>query len=378
MRLDIPFSKPLISSRALAYMQESLAAGQFSGDGPFTRRCCDWLKARLGSPSLLTHSCTAALEMAALLCDAGPGDEVIMPSFTFTSTANAFVLRGATPVFVDIRPDTLNLDERLLAQALTPRTRAIVPVHYAGVACEMDAISDFAAVHDLVVVEDAAQAHLSSYKGRPLGTLGALGCFSYHISKNIVSGEGGALLINDERYLERAHVLREKGTNRTAFLNRKVDKYQWVDLGSSYLPSDILAALLLSQFEEADAITARRIAVWNRYQDAFAAAERAERLTRPNPPQYAAPNGHIYYILLPTPEIARNIRAKLALAGIPALTHYVPLHSSPAGRKFGRAGTAMTVTENVAEVLVRLPIHADLTDDQTDWICGLIYQQLMS
>jgi dTDP-4-amino-4,6-dideoxygalactose transaminase len=374
--VPIEFSQPRIDAKALSYLRESLESRELSGDGPFTRRCHSWLGRELGSPALLTHSCTAALEMAALLADLVPGDEVILPSYTFSSTANAFVLRGAIPVFVDIRSDTLNLDETLLEQALSERTKVVVPVHYAGVACEMDAILTFAKKHGLLVVEDAAQAHLSHYKGRPLGTLGTFGCFSFHVSKNLVSGEGGALVVNASQFLERAHILREKGTNRTAFLDHKVDKYEWIDLGSSFLPSDLLAALLLSQFEDAAAITARRRAIWERYQELFGAAERDGALTRPRLPAHATTNGHIYYVLLPTSTLARRVREHLAAAGIPTHTHYVPLHSAPAGRRFGRTATAMTVTERVAETLVRLPIHAALTDADVDRIGEVTYEAL--
>jgi dTDP-4-amino-4,6-dideoxygalactose transaminase len=372
----IEFSRPLIGDKALSYLHESLVGSDFSGDGSFTRRCHEWLKRELGSPALLTHSCTAALEMAALLSGVGPGDEVILPSFTFSSTANAFVLRGATPVFIDIRPDTLNLDENLLDVARTSRTRAIVPVHYAGVGCEMDTIRTFARAYNLIVIEDAAQAQLSTYRGAPLGTLGALGCFSFHLSKNVVSGEGGALIINDEAFLERAHIVREKGTNRTAFLNRKVDKYEWIDVGSSFLPSDLLAALLYSQLEDAAAITARRISIWNRYHKDFESAEKDGRVMRPRPPAHTPPNGHIYYILLPAADVAQGLRRHLAEAGVPAHNHYVPLHSAPAGRRFGRTATEMKVTDRVASTILRLPIHAGLSDSDVDRIGSIVHDAL--
>lgn len=376
--MAIEFSRPLIGEKALTYLRESLAGSEFSGDGPFTRRCHEWLERELGVPTLLTHSCTAALEMAALLSGVGPDDEVILPSFTFSSTANAFVLRGATPVFVDIRPDTLNLDENLLDAARTSRTRAIVPVHYAGVGCEMDAVLSFARTHGLLVIEDAAQAYLSTYRGVTLGTLGTLGCFSFHLSKNVVSGEGGALIINDDSLLERAYILREKGTNRTAFLNRKVDKYEWIDVGSSFLPSDLIAAILYSQLQDAAAITARRVRIWHRYHENFAAAEKDGRLMRPRPPKHAPPNGHIYYILLPTTEIAQGLRRRLTEAGVPALDHYVPLHSAPAGRRFGRTATEMPVTERIARTILRLPIHAGLSDGQVDRVGSIVHAALAS
>lgn len=314
--------------------------------------------------------------MSALLAEIGAGSEVILPSYTFPSTANAFVLRGATPVFVDIRADTLNLDETLLDQALTPRTKAIVAVHYAGVGCEMDAILKFAGAHGLMVLEDAAQAHLSRYKGKSLGTFGALGCLSFHESKNLISGEGGALIINDESLLERACILREKGTNRTAFFNGQVPKYEWLDFGSSYLPGDLIAALLLAQLEDAEAITARRVAIWKRYQDGFAAAERDGLLLRPHPPVDAPPNGHIYYILLPTADAARLTQTQLEAAGVESHTHYVPLHSAPAGRRFGRAATPMPVTERVAQTLLRLPLHAELRDAEADQVIAAVYEAL--
>jgi len=363
-----PFSRPTIDDKAWQYLRESLDSGDLAGDGPFTRRCHAWLEAHLGAPALLTHSCTAALEMSALLAEVGPGDEVIMPSYTFVSTAIAFVMRGATPVFVDIRQDTLNLDEHLIGQALTERTRAIVPVHYASVACEMDTILEIAKAKNLLVIEDAAQAHRAEYKGRLLGTFGALGCFSFHVSKNVVSGEGGALIINDKRFLERAHIIREKGTNRTAFLNRKVDKYEWLDLGSSYLPSDLLAALLLAQLEAGSTITARRLAVWRRYHEVFAAAETAGLLRRPIVPSDCAINGHIYYVLLPDAAAAEKFRRTLLQAGIMALTHYVPLHSAPGGKRFGRTATPMPVTDRAAATLVRLPIDAEMTPEDAERI----------
>ncbi len=311
--------------------------------------------------------------MSALLAEIGPDSEVILPSYTFPSTANAFVLRGATPVFVDVRADTLNLDETLLDQALSPRTKAIVAVHYAGAGCEMNAILSFAEAHSLIVIEDAAQAHLSRYKAKPLGTFGALGCLSFHESKNLVSGEGGALIINDQHLLERAHILREKGTNRTAYFNGKVGKYEWLDFGSSYLPGEMSAALLLAQLEDADAITARRVAIWKHYQDGFAAAERDGLLGRPHPAADAPPNGHIYYILLPTPDAARKTHRYLEAAGVECHTHYVPLHSAPAGRRFGRTATPMPVTDRVAQTLLRLPLHAELQDEEVDQVIAAVY-----
>lgn len=362
----IKFSQPDIDDKALEYVRRSLGSGELSGDGPFSKKCADWLFGVLGKQALLTHSATAALDMAAILADVGPGDEVIMPSFTFSSTANAVVLRGAMPVFVDIRPDTLNLDEALLEGARSERTKAVIPVHYAGVACEMDAIDSFARAHNLMVIEDAAQAYLASYRDRPLGTLGALSCLSFHVTKNVVSGEGGALLVNDSRLLERAHIIREKGTNRRQFINKEVQKYEWLDLGSSYLLSDVLAALLLSQLEKSAEITARRLEIWQRYHMALADAERKGLLRRPAPPPYAKHNAHIYWVEMASADIASKVRERMAQAKIPCPHHYIPLHSAPAGRKFGRTGSAMTVTDRVTFAMARLPLHSRMTNDDVD------------
>lgn len=354
---SIPFNKPYMTGRELEYIAQAHATGHLSGDGAFTRRCHTWLEQRTGAnKALLTHSCTAALEMAALLLDLAPGDEVILPSFTFVSTANAFVLRGAVPAFVDIRPDTLNLDETLIEAAITPRTKAICVVHYAGVGCEMDAIMAIAERHGLAVIEDAAQGILSTYKGRPLGSIGQLAALSFHETKNVISGEGGALLINDERCVERAEILREKGTNRSKFFRGQVDKYTWVDVGSSYLPSEILAAFLAAQLEHADEITERRLAIWNTYHEAFADLETQARLRRPIVPSHCTHNAHMYYLLLPDLVARTAFIDHLKRAGIGAVFHYIPLHSSPAGRRYGRAATPMTVTDNVSERLVRLPL----------------------
>jgi dTDP-4-amino-4,6-dideoxygalactose transaminase len=359
----IKFNKPFLTGRELQLIQEAAAEGHLSGDGRFTRQCHAWLEARTGcAKALLTHSCTAALEMAALLLDLEPGDEVIMPSFTFVSTANAFVLRGAVPVFVDIRPDTLNLDEALIEAAITPRTRAICVVHYAGVACEMDPILDIAARHGLAVVEDAAQGVLSSYKGRPLGSIGALGALSFHETKNVISGEGGALLVNDPALVERAEIIREKGTNRSKFFRGQVDKYTWVDVGSSYLPSEILAAFLSAQLDEADAISQRRIDLWNRYHAWAAKHEAAGRLRRPVVPDHCVHNAHMYYLLLRDLEDRTAFIARLKQAGVGAVFHYVPLHSSPAGMRYGRAAGALPVTDSTTDRLVRMPLWVGLED----------------
>jgi dTDP-4-amino-4,6-dideoxygalactose transaminase len=362
-RDGIPFNRPYMTGRELEYIAEAHAKGHLSGDGLFTKRCHAWLEQTTGTRrALLTHSCTAALEMSALLLDLEHGDEVIMPSITFVSTANAFVLRGAVPVFVDIRPDTLNLDEALIEAAITPRTRAICVVHYAGVACEMDPILDIAARHGLAVVEDAAQGVLSSYKGRPLGSIGALGALSFHETKNVISGEGGALLVNDPALVERAEIIREKGTNRSKFFRGQVDKYTWVDVGSSYLPSEILAAFLSAQLDEADAISQRRIDLWNRYHAWAAKHEAAGRLRRPVVPDHCVHNAHMYYLLLRDLEDRTAFIARLKQAGVGAVFHYVPLHSSPAGMRYGRAAGALPVTDSTTDRLVRMPLWVGLED----------------
>jgi dTDP-4-amino-4,6-dideoxygalactose transaminase len=346
-----------MTGRELDYIAEAHANGHLSGDGLFTKRCHAWLERTTGAErALLTHSCTAALEMAALLLDLEAGDEVIMPSFTFVSTANAFALRGAAPVFVDIRPDTLNIDENLIEAAITAQTRAICVVHYAGVGCEMDAIAAIAARHGITVVEDAAQGILASYRGRPLGAIGALGALSFHETKNIIAGEGGALLVNDARFVERAEVIREKGTNRAQFFRGQVDKYTWVDVGSSYLPSEILAAFLAAQIEEAHEITARRLALWNRYHEAFAALEARGRLRRPVVPAHCTHNAHMYYLVLDDLDVRTRFIAALRAKDIHPVFHYVPLHSAPAGRKYGRASGDLAVTDRTSERLVRLPL----------------------
>jgi dTDP-4-amino-4,6-dideoxygalactose transaminase len=370
--MPTPFNRPAVTGRELSYVAEAIAAGHLSGDGAFTRRCHAWLQERTGAAkALLTHSCTGALEMAAILAGVGPGDEVIMPSYTFVSTANAFVLRGATPVFVDVRPDTLNLDERLVAEAVTGRTRAIVPVHYAGVACEMDPIVALAAERGLLVVEDAAQGVGSTYRGRPLGAIGDLGALSFHETKNVISGEGGALLARDERFAARAEVIREKGTNRSAFFRGAVDKYTWVDIGSSYLPSEIIAAFLWAQFEAADDLTGRRMAVWERYHAAFADLEAAGAARRPVVPAHCTHNAHMYYLLLPDLETRQRLIAELKAAGIGAVFHYVPLHSAPAGERFGRTHGDLPNTQRASDCLVRLPLWAGV-EPQVDAIVDAV------
>jgi dTDP-4-amino-4,6-dideoxygalactose transaminase len=370
IKMQIPFNKPFMTGKELEYIAQAHTNLQLAGDGAFTRRCNEWLERRIGcDKALLTHSCTAALEMAAILTGIGPGDEVIMPSYTFVSTANAFVLRGGIPVFVDIRSDTLNIDETLIEAAITDRTRAIVVVHYAGVGCEMDAILDIAQKHNLIVIEDAAQGIMSSYKGRPLGCLGSLGAVSFHETKNIISGEGGALLINDRKLTERAEIVREKGTNRSQFFRGHVDKYTWVDIGSSYLPSELIAAFLWAQMEQAQAITDRRLSLWARYHAAFASLEQEGTVRRPIVPGHCVHNAHMYYLLLPNLAIRTAFIKTLKDSGIHPVFHYVPLHDSPAGRKYGRVGGDMSVTTGLSDRLVRLPLWVGM-EEAFDQIVG--------
>jgi dTDP-4-amino-4,6-dideoxygalactose transaminase len=362
-----------MTGRELSYIAQAHQNHKLAGDGPFTAACSRWLEERTGTrKALLTHSCTAALDMAAILANIRPGDEVVMPSFTFVSTANAFVLRGGVPVFVDIRPDTLNIDERLIEAAITPRTRAVVPVHYAGVGCNMEAIVDIARRRDLLVIEDAAQGVMSEHRGRSLGAIGHLGTVSFHETKNVISGEGGALLVNDPRFVERAEIIREKGTDRARFFRGETDKYTWVDIGSSYLPGEIIAAFLWAQLEEAESITSRRIELWNRYHARLEASERAGRIRRPIVPEGCQHNAHMYYILLPSSEHRTRLIARLERRGISAVFHYVPLHSSPAGERFGRAVGSMANTDQLSSRLLRLPLWLGLGSDVPDAIAGEI------
>ena len=371
--MSVIFNRPHVTGRELEYIQQAIDNAHLSGNGAFARRCQEWLEQRTSTArSLLTQSCTAALEMSALLTEVGPGDEVIMPSFTFVSTANAFALRGAVPVFVDIRPDTLNLDERLLEAAITPRTRVVVPVHYAGVGCEMDTIMDIARSHRLAVVEDAAQGIMARYRGRPLGAIGELGALSFHETKNLQCGEGGALLVNDPRLADRADTLQEKGTNRRQFFRGQVDKYSWVDLGSSFLPSEISAAFLWAQLEEAEAIQARRHAIWSAYHEGLAELEARELLRRPVVPADRQHNAHLYYVLLPDLEARTRTIRDLKEAGVNAVFHYVPLHSAKAGTRFGRAAGALGVTEDISDRLIRLPLWPDLTSGNIDHVIDAV------
>lgn len=369
----IPFNWPHMTGKELYYIAEAHFNGRLAGDGPFTKRCHTWLEERTGcSKALLTHSCTGALEMAALLLDIQPGDEIIMPSYTFVSTANAFVLRGGIPVFVDIREDTLNLDERLIESAITPRTRVIAPVHYAGVSCEMDTIISIAKRHELKVVEDAAQGVMASYKGRALGSIGDLGAYSFHETKNVISGEGGALLVNDPELALRAEIIREKGTDRSSFFRGEVDKYTWQEVGSSFLPGELIAAFLSAQLEEADRITQERLASWQRYHELLEPLECKGLLRRPIVPEGCLHNAHMYYVLL-APEIERQkVLDDFKGNDIWSVFHYVPLHSSPAGKRYGRTHGTLDVTDKQSERLVRLPLWVGLTEQQQDRVIDVL------
>ena len=370
--MKIPFNKPYMTGKELWYISQAHANGHLAGDGVFTKKCHAWLEARTGAKkALLTHSCTGALEMAAILADIQPGDEVIMPSYTFVSTANAFVLRGAVPVFVDIRPDTLNIDESKIEEAITKKTKAIVPVHYAGVGCEMDTIMALAKKYNLFVIEDAAQGIMSTYKTQPLGAIGHMGALSFHETKNIISGEGGGLLVSDPALAERAEVIREKGTNRSQFFRGQVDKYTWMDMGSSYLPSELIAAFLWAQMEEADAITRKRLAIWDTYHLGLAEWEAKGCIRRPFIPKDCVHNAHMYYIILP--DLASRTKVIDALKGqdIHAVFHYIPLHSAPAGLKHGAARMKLEVTDSMSERLLRLPLWLGIEDSQPQIIEAL-------
>ncbi len=369
----IPFNRPFATGKELVYIAEAHRNLHLSGDGLFTKRCHQWIEQRTGcAKALLTHSCTSALDLAALLLDIKSGDEIILPSFTFVSTANAFVLRGAVPVFVDIREDTLNLDERLIEAAITPRTRAIVPVHYAGVACEMDTIVAIAERHNLRIVEDAAQGIMASYKGRALGAIGDLGSFSFHETKNIQSGEAGCLLLRDQDLVQRAEIMREKGTDRSRFFRGEVDKYTWQDIGSSFLPNEITAAFLWAQLEEAERISRERMAIWQRYHERLAPLERQGLLRRPIVPADCQHNGHLYYVLL-SPEFDRQgVLDRLKANGIHAVFHYIPLHSSPAGLRFGRAHGDLSLTTSLSRHLIRLPMWIGLSENEQQRVCDVL------
>jgi len=369
----IYFNIPPYVGTELDYVKQAIDAHKICGDGQFTKRCNQWFEERFGAQKvLLTTSGTTALDMAALMCDLKPGDEVILPSFTFSSTATAFVLAGATLVFVDVRPDTMNIDETKIEAAITEKTRVIVPVHYAGVACEMDTIMAIAKKHGLKVVEDAAQGVMSTYKGRPLGTIGDFGCYSFHETKNYSMGEGGALVINDPAYNERAEILREKGTNRAKFFRGQVDKYTWVDFGDSYLPSDTNAAYLWAQLEKADEINNDRLATWNAYHEAFAPLEKAGKVTLPTIPADCVHNAHMFYLKCKDLEERTALIRFLKEKGVMAVFHYVPLHSAPAGLKFGRFDGVDQYTTAESDRLVRLPMYYGISAADVAQICEAV------
>jgi dTDP-4-amino-4,6-dideoxygalactose transaminase len=374
----IPFNRPYATGAEFGYIQDAINNLHLSGNGPFTERCALWLEERLGSErALLTFSCTSALEMAMLVAGIGPGDEVIVPSFTFPTTAGVVALRGAVPVFVDVREDTLNLDERLVEAAITPRTRAILPVHYAGVGCRLDELSAIAARHGLALIEDAAQGISATYRGEPLGSVGDLGCLSFHETKNLTCGEGGALLVGRAEWVERAEIIQEKGTNRSKFLRGQVDKYTWVDLGSSFLTSDINAAFLWAQIEHAEEILARRMAIWEAYHERLEPLEQAGRLRRPTIPQDCRHNAHMYYLLLGDERRRDRFIEALAAENIHALFHYVPLHSSVAGERFGRAAGELPVTERAGSTLARLPLWVGMDESDVERVCEAVERALL-
>jgi len=373
--MKIPFNKPFVAGKELYYIAQAVIEKTcLAGDGYFTRKCQAWLEHNLEcEKALLTHSCTAALEMAAILCDIEPGDEVIMPSYTFVSTANAFVLRGGVPVFVDIRSDTLNIDETKIEQAVTDKTKAIVVVHYAGLACEMDAVMSIAKKHNLFVIEDAAQALLSTYKNRCLGTIGDLGTISFHETKNIISGEGGVLLVNNKSFIERAEIIWEKGTNRKKFFRGEVDKYTWVDIGSSYLPSEITVAFLYAQLENAERIIAKRCELFNLYHELLKPLEDKKFIRiATSDSEFSRNNGHIFYIIVKDAEERMKLIERLSENNIISVFHYVPLHSSPAGRKYGRTVGDLPNTIQLSERVLRLPLFYEMTEKQVESVAGVL------
>jgi dTDP-4-amino-4,6-dideoxygalactose transaminase len=364
----IPFSKVTMSGRELEYVSHAILSGEISGDQNYTKLCTDWMNEVIDGYSLITPSCTAALEMAAILSDIKEGDEVIMPSYTFVSTANAFVLRGATPVFVDIQPDTQNLDASLIVNALTKKTKAIVPVHYAGVSCDMDSISKIAIDNNILIIEDAAQAILSKYKGEYVGAKGDFSCFSFHATKNITAGEAGAIVINNKKFVERAEIIREKGTNRSQFLRGTIDKYTWRDVGSSYLPSDLVSACLYGQFENAINITNNRLMIWNKYHELFASLEAKGVLSRPRIPSECEHNGHIYYVILDKSFKRDVLIKKMRSKQVICASHYECLHKSEPGIKYGKTSGLLLNTENTATQIIRFPIWIGLTMTQIEEI----------
>ncbi len=384
MSEKIPFNQPFIVGKELFNIARAVIDNKaLSGDGRFTKQCQEWLESTIGSRrAFLTHSCTAALEMAAILCDIQPGDEIILPSFTFVSTANAFVLRGGVPVFIDIREDTLNMDENLIEEAITDRTKAVVPVHYAGVPCAMEEISKIADSKNIFVIEDAAQALLSKYKGRYLGSLGHLSTLSFHETKNIISGEGGALLINDEELIERAEIIWEKGTNRKKFFRGEVDKYTWIDVGSSFLPSEMIAAFLAAQLEHADTIIEKRRRIFSLYFSLLQPLADKGQIRLPYIDENDTANGHLFYIITGSSQERNQLIAHLRRQEIASVFHYIPLHTSPAGRRFGRTSGLLTNTEEISGRLLRLPLFYEMTDEQveqvTDAVAGFYASPLLS
>ena len=370
----INFNVPPHAPKAYEYIQECVRNQKICGDGPYTKKCNEWIERKTGTAKcLLTTSCTHATELAALLLPGiGPGDEVIMPSFTFVSTADAFVLRGAVPVFVDIRPDTMNIDEKRIEEAITERTKAIVPVHYAGVACEMDTIMDIAKRHGLAVIEDAAQGIMASYKGQALGTFGNFGCFSFHETKNYSMGEGGALLIRDSKDVEEAEIIREKGTNRSKYYRGQIDKYTWINYGSSYLPSDMNAAYLYAQLEMAEEINDARLRCWNRYYENLKPLAEAGKIDLPTVPEGCVHNAHMFYIKAADLKERTELIAYLKDKDVMSVFHYIPLHTAPAGLKFGRFHGEDRYTTRESERLARLPMYFGLTEEQVDYICDVL------
>ena len=369
----IVFNVPPYTGKEAEYISQAVAKQKICGDGEFTKKCNQWIEQRTGTGKcLLTTSCTHATELAALLADIRPGDEVIMPSYTFVSTANAFVLRGAVPVFVDIRPDTMNIDETLIEAAITDNTRAIAPVHYAGVACEMDTIMEIARRYNLLVIEDAAQGIMATYKGRPLGAIGDFGAYSFHETKNYSMGEGGALLIRDRKYVEEAEIFREKGTNRSKFFRGQIDKYTWVNFGSSYLPSDMNAAYLWAQLETADAINAHRLELWEQYYAQLQPLQEKGLLELPTVPEGCVHNAHMFYIKTKDLQERSALLAFLKESGILAVFHYIPLHTAPAGRRFGRFHGEARYTTAESERLARLPMFYKLTSEEVSYITGKV------
>lgn len=369
----IPFVKPYISEKTFDYLKQSLETNHLQGDGHFTKKCHQLLEILTKAQKiLLTHSCTAALEMAAILLDLKADDEVIMPSYTFSSTATAVVLRGAIPVFVDIREDTLNLDERLIEKSITPKTKAILVVHYAGISADMEKINQIAEKHNLFVIEDAAQGVGAFYQNKPLGTIGHMGAYSFHATKNIISGEGGALLINDQNFIKNAEIIREKGTNRSQFMRGEIDKYTWQEKGSSFLPNELTAALLFSQLEEMEEINKKRMLVWDFYHENLAFLEKEHVLKRPFIPSVCTHNAHIYYVIVNTLHTRENFLKFMKANGVQCTSHYVPLHSSPAGLKYGKSFGDFSVTDRVADQIVRLPLWPTMTDGEMTQVVQLI------